>query len=182
MSYSSPYAFIVVGLVLVAGALVRVFYNERHAGRGDKWWTWVAAALLIWGAISISFFSSPAFRDSFDLGALPGPKLEAALAAKVPAAVSQVISTRCVMCHNPQPAWQGIDVPPKGVVLDTPQGIVRNAHEVLVQAGLTRAMPPNNVTEMTPAERKVLRDWIANRESASVARPGSPALALAMGQ
>ena len=64
----------------------------------------------------------------------------------------------------------------------TPQGIVRNAHEVLVQAGLTRAMPPNNVTEMTPAERKVLRDWIANRESASVARPGSPALALAMGQ
>ena len=173
LTYSSPYAFVVVGLVLVAGALVRVFYNERHAGRGDKWWTWVVAALLVWGAISISFYSSPAYRDNFDLGALPASKAESTMAANVPAAVSQVISTRCVMCHNPQPAWQGIDVPPKGVVLDTPLGIVRNAHEVLVQAGITRAMPPNNVTEMTAAERKVLRDWLATQESASVAPPGS---------
>ena len=166
LTYSSPYAFVVVGLILVAGALVRVFFNERHAGRGDKWWTWVVAALLVWGAISFSFYTSPGYRESFGLSALPAAKSDPVLAAQVPADVSQVISTRCIMCHNPQPAWQGIDVPPKGVTLDTPFGILRNAHEVLVQAGETHAMPPNNVTGMTPAERKVLRDWLATRESA----------------
>ena len=49
-------------------------------------------------------------------------------------------------------------------------GIARNAHEVLVQAVLTHAMPPNNVSEMTMDERHVLRDWMMKaQESASTA-------------
>jgi len=165
LTYSSPYAFVVVGAILIAGALIRVFYNERHAGRGDKWWTWVIAALLVWGAISISAYSSPAFRDAFDLGALEAPKTtETVLASTVPAPVSDVLSRRCTVCHALTPVWQGINTPPKGVLLDTPTNIARNAHEVLVQSVMTHAMPPNNVTEMTMDERHVLRDWLLKGE------------------
>jgi uncharacterized membrane protein len=164
LTYSSPYAFVVVGFILVAGALIRVFYNERHAGRGDKWWTWALAALLVWGAISISAYSSPAFRDAFDLGALDAPKSDTVLAATVPAPVSDVLSRRCTVCHSVNPVWQGINTPPKGILLDTPTNVARNAHEVLVQSVMTHAMPPNNVTEMTTEERHVLRDWLLKGE------------------
>lgn len=166
LTYSSPFAFIVVAAVLIAGALVRVFYNERHAGRGDKWWTWAVAALLIWGAIAISSYSSPAFRDAYELGAIEPPKTtDMALAATVPAPVSDVISRRCTMCHAATPVWEGINMPPKGVLLDTPSNIARNAHEVLVQTVMTHAMPPNNLTEMTIDERHILRDWLLKGEA-----------------
>ncbi len=36
LTFMSPYAWVMVGFVLVAGAVVRHFYNERHAGRGDS--------------------------------------------------------------------------------------------------------------------------------------------------
>lgn len=181
LTYSSPYAFVLVGLILVAGALIRVFYNERHAGHGDKWWTWALAALLVWMAVYIGAYTSPSFRDSFELGALPTPKVDAALAATVPQKVSDVISTRCTMCHAQTPVWPGIDMPPKGIVLDNPAGIARNAHEIQVQAVLTHAMPPNNVSEMTMDERHVLRDWMMKaQESASTAR--APAIQGAAGK
>lgn len=173
LTYSSPYAFLVVGLILVAGALIRVFYNERHAGRGDKWWTWALAAILIFGAIWISAFRSPAFRDAFDLGAIEAPAAtETALAATVPGPVHDIITSRCSMCHAETPVYQGINMPPKGVLLDSPTNIARNEHEVFVQSVMTHAMPPNNVTEMTLDERRVLRDWVLKSEKA--AAQGTP--------
>ena len=44
----------------------------------------------------------------------------------------------------------------------TPE-IARAAAPVRLQAALTAAMPPNNITEMTPAERRVLAGWNAGR-------------------
>ncbi|HEY0202168.1 MAG TPA: urate hydroxylase PuuD, partial [Burkholderiaceae bacterium] len=173
LTYSSPFAFLVVGAILVAGALIRVFYNERHAGRGDKWWTWVIAALLIWGAISISAYSSPAFRDAFDLGALDAPKSDTVLASSVPGPVSDVLSRRCTVCHSVNPVWQGINTPPKGILLDTPTNVARNAHEVLVQSVMTHAMPPNNVTDMTVDERHILRDWLLKGEGKAAGVEGA---------
>lgn len=176
LTYSSPYAYLVVGLILVAGALVRVFYNERHAGRGDKWWTWAAAALLVWGAISISAYSSPSFRDAFDLGAIEAPKAtDTTLAATVPTKVSEVLTGRCSMCHAQTPVWPGINTPPKGVLLDTPTNVARNQHEVFVQSVMTHAMPPNNVTEMTKEERHILRDWVLKGDKATAeTKPADP--------
>ena len=44
MTFGSSWAWVIVGLVLIAGALVRYFYNERHSGRGNPWWAWGVAA------------------------------------------------------------------------------------------------------------------------------------------
>ena len=161
-AYSSKFAFVTVGLVLIAGALVRVFYNLRHAGKGDKWWTWIVAALCILGAIGISVLSTSSARDQLGLAPLDPPK-EYAGAPEAPVQVANVVVSRCSMCHAAEPVWDGIAVPPKGVRLDTPAEIARNAEEIYMQAVLTRAMPPANVTEITDGERRILRDWIAPR-------------------
>ena len=63
------------------------------------------------------------------------------------------------MCHAQEPSWAGLSVAPKGVLLDTPEAIEANRRRVGLFAGITDAMPPNNLTEMTADERKLIVKW-----------------------
>jgi uncharacterized membrane protein len=65
------------------------------------------------------------------------------------------------MCHRNEPLWPGIHAPPRGVVLDDPGSIRRHAQLIEVNAVLSHAMPPGNITEITPQERQTLAAWIA---------------------
>ena len=65
------------------------------------------------------------------------------------------------MCHMGAPVWKGIVHPPKGVRLDTPADMARQKPAINLQAVLSHAMPPNNITEMTLDERRVLAVWVA---------------------
>ncbi len=168
LAYSSPYAFVVVGLVLVAGACVRHFYNVRHTGGGNAWWLWLVAAAAMLGAVAISIPASPVARDRLGLSEMQEPAQPAGL-AQAPQAVAEIVVSRCSMCHAALPVWEGIAIAPKGVRFDTPEMIQRWRAEVRLQAGLTRAMPPNNLTEMTSEERAVLRAW-GGAQSAALVR------------
>jgi uncharacterized membrane protein len=75
--------------------------------------------------------------------------------------VENVVLARCSMCHAAEPFWEGIAAPPKGVRLDTPEMIRKHAPQIQLQATLTHAMPPGNVTELLPEERELLAAWIA---------------------
>jgi uncharacterized membrane protein len=81
----------------------------------------------------------------------------------VPPAVEEIVVGRCAMCHMPAPAWAGLGMPPKGVVLDHPEAIARQAYAIRLHAVLTHAMPPGNITGMTAEERRVLAAWTAGR-------------------
>lgn len=163
LTFTSRYAWIMVGFVLVAGALVRHFYNERHAGRGDKWWTWIVAALAMIVVVLLSAISTPAGREYLHLTALTQAD-DPVASAKVPDNVAEIIAGRCSMCHAREPVYAGIVAPPKGVRLETPGEIAREADAIRMQAVLTHAMPPNNVTEITPEERQTLAAWLAHRD------------------
>ena len=39
--------------------------------------------------------------------------------------------------------------------------IRKHAREIQLQATLTHAMPPGNITEISPEERQILAAWIA---------------------
>lgn len=146
-----------VTCVIVAGALVRYFYNNWHAEHGKApWWAWFVAAMAIWAAFWIATSASPGMRPALGLGPLaPAPAAQLG-AAKAPDDVVAVVNSRCAMCHAPDPVWEGIGEAPKGVLLDTPEHIAAFAPAVMMQAALTHAMPPNNLTEMTAAERATL--------------------------
>lgn len=49
------------------------------------------------------------------------------------------------------------------ILLDSSGSIAHNAPLIYLQAVLTGAMPPNNITEMTGDERRVLASWIERR-------------------
>jgi uncharacterized membrane protein len=122
LTFSTPYAFLIVGCVTAAGALVRVFFNLRHAGRGDAWWTWGAAAALMLVAATISLTSSVAGRAALGLAAEAGtPAIEV---AELPIAelpleeLPATLQARCAMCHAREPLWPGMLAAPKGVHLE----------------------------------------------------------------
>ena len=161
LTFTSPYAWVMVGFVLIAGALVRHFYNERHAGRGDLWWTWGVAALAMLAVVWLSMLSNPAGRQKLGLKAIKHIKL--ASSVRVPKDVDDIITSRCSMCHAADPVWNGIITPPKGVTLDSHPAIARQAEAIRLYAVTTNAMPPNNITQMTRDERQVLAQWLAKR-------------------
>jgi uncharacterized membrane protein len=150
LSFATRWNWLIVGLVIIVGAVIRHFYNMRHAGRPSPWWTWGVAA----AAMALVVWLSAAW---------PGGEERAAAPASEPVAfaeVENIVLSRCSMCHAAEPVWEGIVAPPKGVRLDTPEMIRRHAPEIQRQATLTHAMPPGNITEILPEERQILAAWI----------------------
>lgn len=74
-----------------------------------------------------------------------------------------IVTGRCAMCHEAEPNWSGIGMPPKNVMLDTPERIARHAEAIRIQAVMTHAMPPNNLSDMRPGERDRLAQWLDGR-------------------
>jgi uncharacterized membrane protein len=164
MVWSTPFAFVIVGLILIAGAMIRYFYNMRHLGRGDPWWAWAVAALCVLLSAAISLTSSTAGRERLGLAARePVASVMPSGHAAPPAEVVDIVLGRCSMCHAADPVWAGIALPPKGIRLDTPEHIARAAEAIRVHAVLSNAMPPNNITRIEPEERQVLAAWLSRR-------------------
>lgn len=153
-----------VALIIVAGALIRHFYNVRHADHAKSpWWTWAVAIVALWLAFWVAMASSPGGRERLGLAVRldPAPLMLAGMKPP-PDEVSNIVTGRCAMCHAPQPSWPGIGIAPKGVLLHEPAFIARQAQAIRAQAVMTHAMPPNNLSGMTPAERRIVAAWLAN--------------------
>jgi len=147
--FATKYNWIIVAIVLLIGPVIRHFFNARHEGKDSPWWTWFVAAF---GMMVVAWLSSTGPTGG-KTGALPEtPKF---------AAVTEIVMSRCSMCHAAEPVWAGIAAAPKGVKLDSPEAIKLHAKLIAINAGRSSAMPPGNVTEITPDERQILAAWFA---------------------
>ncbi|MEQ9607213.1 MAG: urate hydroxylase PuuD, partial [Kiloniellaceae bacterium] len=148
LAFASRWNWLILAVVLVIGAVIRHFFNVKHKTGKGPLWTWGVAAA---GLAAIVWLS-----------AQPATEVEAASAGEVDfAAVENVVLSRCSMCHAAEPLWEGLAVPPKGVVLETPAQIRAHARAIRMQAIVTHAMPPGNVTFIEEEERRVLAAWLA---------------------
>ena len=76
-------------------------------------------------------------------------------------AVENIVMGRCSMCHAKEPFWPGIPSAPMGIRLDDAAQIKLHARMIAINAVRSHAMPPGNITEITPQERNELAAWIA---------------------
>jgi uncharacterized membrane protein len=148
LMFATRFNWLIVAIVLAIGPLIRHFFNSRHEGKASPWWTWGVAGA---GMVAVAWLSAA------------GPREEAGRRADRVnvAAAHNVIVSRCSMCHISEPVWPGVHAPPKGVVLDGPENIQRHARLIEINAVRSNAMPPGNITEMTPQERQILAAWLA---------------------
>ena len=147
-TYEHAHAWLVLVAIMAIGALVRHFFNLRHAGRSALWIPPVALAGLAAVAVLIRPPSAPSVPA--------GP----------PAAFAQanaVIQARCVPCHSQNPAQSGVASAPKGIRFDTRAEIEAQASAIEQQAVVLKAMPLGNATHMTHAERDLLARWLRSR-------------------
>ncbi len=63
-------------------------------------------------------------------------------------------------CHSSKPTDDVYTVPPNGVVYDTPEDIVKKKDLIMQRVVITKTMPQNNKTNITPEERDLIRCWI----------------------
>ncbi|MBV9218904.1 MAG: urate hydroxylase PuuD [Methylobacteriaceae bacterium] len=154
LAFATRWNWAIAGIVIVIGAVIRHFYNSRHAGKPSPWWTWGVAAA---GVILIMWLSAQGPSAAAGPAAANPPA-----AAKVDfAEVREIVAAHCAMCHAAEPLWPGIKLPPKGVLLDTDAAIRLHARDIGLQAVWSHAMPPGgNVSAISDDERAVLAAWL----------------------
>ena len=114
----------------------------RHEGSGSPWWTWGVAAA---GMIAVGWLSSLGPRET-KTGELPKVDVEDG--------PTDIVLSRCSMCHAKEPFWPGVTSPPKDIVLDSRRAITQHARLIDINAVRSSAMPPGNITEITPARAR----------------------------
>jgi uncharacterized membrane protein len=143
-TWSHPQNWLVLVLMMFAGAAIRQFFVLRHGyklgrNRHPLPYALVGVVAIAAGAV----WMAP--------GQLAAPAAAAAPKADY-AAVSKVVEQRCFMCH-------GAQVQMKNVRLDSPEGLKQHAQAVYQQVVVTRIMPMNNATGMTDDERALIAAW-----------------------
>jgi uncharacterized membrane protein len=145
MTYTHPYNWAILVLIMLAGALIRQFFVMRHRGQ-VLWYLPVGGVALMAAAL---------------VWTRPSTITPAAQAANAPvvklADIAPVLQQRCAACHSAHPTIMGSA--PAGVLLDTPDEISQNAKRIYQQAVTLKAMPLGNVTHMTEDERMKIAAW-----------------------
>jgi uncharacterized membrane protein len=154
LAFASPYNWAIASLVFLMGVTIRHWFNSRHARRGSPDWTWAVTAVLF---ILVAWLSTLRPAEVETRAMTPGALRFAE--AEGFAEVHQIVLGRCSMCHAAEPFWDGILWAPRGVRLETEAEVAALAREIYLQAGITHAMPPANVSFIEPAERAAIVAW-----------------------
>ena len=151
-TWSHPQNWLVLVLMMLAGAAIRQFFVLRHGfklGRNPNPLAYaLAGVVVILGAIvwlrpqpvgaTVSIATQPintVTSSTFDYQN-----------------VQKVLETRCYQCH-------GAQLQMKNVRLDSPKLVSHYALSIYQQAVVTKIMPMNNATGITAEERAVLKQW-----------------------
>ncbi|MFP9138387.1 urate hydroxylase PuuD [Devosia sp. XGJD_8] len=156
LAFATQWNWIIASLIFLVGVVIRHYFNTRHARKGNPHWTWPVAVILF---IIIAWLSSGPKLPGSAGEEVASRAAEPFLAASHFAAASLTVQTRCAMCHTAEPAWPGVYQAPRNVVLDNDIAIANHAKDIAIQAGYAHAMPPGNVSEMTPDERALIVEW-----------------------
>lgn len=148
MTWGHEYNWLILIALSIAGALIRVYFVQRHKGNQTLIPLAVASLLVMGVAAAI------APRPSEPVALDPGVS-----ATDVFAQVQAVMESRCANCHAKVPTQPGFTTAPQGVILESADDIVRHSTSIHQQVVVTKAMPIGNLTQITDEERAVIDQW-----------------------
>ena len=151
LTFGARYNWLVLIALCAAGASIRVYFVARHrrherGGRTSPWAAVIGVLLIAATAAALT----P--RHAAPGSTASGSPLRLG-------DVQHIVAVRCAPCHAANPTQPGFATAPKGLLLDTPEGIVTHAALIGPQVA-ARAMPIGNLTGMTEDERSRLLAWI----------------------
>ena len=152
MVFATKFSWLILAIVIVIGALIRHFFNSRHAKKKTPWWTWVLSTILTVFIIYLSNAGKPDISDDKKLVSLQKDINHEILLNAV-----NVVEVHCAMCHAKYPSWERMSRPPKGLILANKDDIILNIDSLYQQVVLSNAMPPGNITWMEYSERETIK-------------------------
>ena len=151
-TWSHPQNWLVLILMMFAGAAIRQFFVLRHGfklGRNAHPWPYALVGVAVIVGAVVWLRPAPVVAITSEAGSAA---LTSAAGHFDYAKVQAVLQERCVQCHGP-------DVQMKGVRLDSAQQVAPRALLIYQQVVLQKLMPMNNATQMTDAERDLIARW-----------------------
>ena len=154
-TYNHTHNWLVLILMMFAGASVRQFFVLRHGfklGRNRNPWPYAAVGVLAILAVLVWLRPIPAANQiAMNSGAAPAlfTASNPDLTYKI---LQPVLAQRCYQCH-------GEAVQMKNVRLDSPQAVASHAQAIYQQVVVSKIMPMNNATGITDAERLLIKHW-----------------------
>jgi uncharacterized membrane protein len=162
LAFATEYSWIIASLVFLTGVTIRHYFNTMHSTGTGPHWTWAVTVLLF---IIIAWLSTANMWGTYaDAEARGMTSYEEKFAqADGFDDAHDVVMGRCSMCHAREPSYSdSLLWAPRGVLLDTPADIARNARAIYIQSGVSHAMPPANVTAMSDSDRAAIVRWYRN--------------------
>ena len=148
-TWSHPQNWLVLVLMMLAGAAIRQFFVLRHGyklGRNRHPAAYAAAGVAV--IVGVIVWMKP---DAPDLIASQAANTRTT-AVNDYQTVQKVLEQRCYACH-------GANVQMKNVRLDSPGLVKQHAASIYQQVVVSKIMPMNNATGITDAERGVVKAW-----------------------
>jgi uncharacterized membrane protein len=161
-TFGHKWNWVILGVLMLAGAGVRHWFNLHDKGHRNVW-ILPAAAL---GMVGLVFAVKPSQATEPDVGATTviDPMAQAPFEpVEGPVTFEEarrVIDQRCLPCHAQSPSHLSYTEAPKGRMFDKPEQIKAAVDLIKTQCIDTMTMPLGNMTRMTPREREILRVWI----------------------
>ena len=153
-TWSHPQNWLVLILMMAAGAAIRQFFVLRHGyklGRNAHPWPYALVGVAVLLAVVAWLRPAPASGDAIKNIAI-GAQSTGVGAQFDTKELQAVLQQRCVQCH-------GAEVQMKGLRLDVPEQVASRASLIYQQVVQQKLMPLNNATQMTEAERALVARW-----------------------
>ena len=153
--FATEYSWLILGLILIIGALIRHFFNTKHKGLPAPYWTWLVASILAVCSVLLSYAGAPN-NNVYEVSSLKMTKEE------IHKTAVELVIERCSSCHAREPLWEGLAFAPKGIHLETEEEVLKMANEIYWQSAASWAMPPGNIIWLEDEERVLLSEWHAS--------------------
>ena len=142
-TFGHQYQWIVLAAITIGSAGIKHWLNLREQGRLSVWILPASVIVLL----AVAYVTAPQPANT---------KCSAISFAEVNAIIQQ----RCISCHSSKPTDDVYTAPPNGVKYDTPLEIAAKKELIMQRVVVTKTMPQNNKTNITPEERDAIRCWI----------------------
>ena len=142
-TFGHDYPWLILALLTLGSAGIKHYHNLKEKNQQSIWVIPIASLILL----STVFITAPT--------PIGGECQPVSFTEIYP-----IFQERCVSCHSANPTDAVWTAPPNGVVYDTPQDIKKLTDKIMQRVVITKTMPQNNKTGITPEERDKIRCWI----------------------
>ncbi|ALM53583.1 urate hydroxylase PuuD [Halomonas huangheensis] len=161
-AYANDWAWVIIALLIFAGALIRQYFVLMHAGHNKPAYPAAGVVLILLafglGAPSLSGNDGEATAAVTSEPTATAEQQGAEVDEAPLARVHSVMVERCASCHAAQPEHPSFSAAPAGIALET-EAEVEQHKAVIQQVVASGYMPLGNLTQMTDDERKLIAAW-----------------------